>query len=72
MTDLKRWVNVAGKSVVVPEIDAFLAEIQAVCVRHGLSLGHEDGQGAFEVHAYDGRLAEWLSYAHDARIPEGR
>jgi hypothetical protein len=42
-----------GRQVENPRIDAFLAEIETVCERHGLSISHEDGHGAFEVVDYD-------------------
>ena len=32
-----------------PKVDAFLADILAVYKKHGLSLAHEDQQGAFRV-----------------------
>ena len=47
-----------------PDVDAFLAEIERVCRRHGMSIGHEDGEGAFEVRAYDPELAQWLGNAN--------
>jgi len=64
---MRRWVNRLRDFVEVPEIDAFLADIELVCLKHGLSLVHEDGQGAFEVVAFDEANAEWLMEAHDAR-----
>jgi hypothetical protein len=51
----------------VPEVDAFLLEIEAVCFKHGMSIGHEDEHGAFLVHRYDADLMEWLYDAPDAR-----
>lgn len=32
-----------------PEVQAFLADLAMVCRKHGLSLAHEDDQGAFLV-----------------------
>ena len=39
---------------------AFIDEIIEVSKKHGLSLGHEDIGGNFEVHNYDERKIEWL------------
>lgn len=53
-----------GKRVEVPEIDVFLAEIAEVCKKHDMSIGHEDGHGAFII----GRLADhdgWIDGAFD-------
>lgn len=46
--------------VPTPKVDAFLAEIEAVCVKHGMSISHEDGHGAFiiEKHGHS-----WLDEA---------
>ena len=52
-------------------VRAFLADILALEQRHGLTLGHEDGHGAFEVsEGGDGENA-WLNGAADC-TPEGR
>ena len=47
--------------------NAFLAEIIAVCKRHGLVLTHEDGHGSFRVKDYDEGSAASLAYAADQR-----
>ena len=44
---------------------AFLAEVEAVCVRHGLSIGHEDVQGGFLVVPYGESESEWLACADE-------
>ena len=54
-----------GRHVENLKIDAFLAEIEEVCKRHGLSIGHEDGHGAFEIHDYESVETGWLESAHD-------
>lgn len=64
---MKRWSTSKDDEVEAPEIDAFLADIKAVCIKHSLSIVHEDGQGAFEIARYDPCWFEWLSNAHDAR-----
>lgn len=64
---MKRWVNRLRGDADVPEIDAFLADVEAVCRKHGLSISHEDGHGAFEVEVLDEDNIAWLHNAHDAR-----
>lgn len=44
---------------------AFLADLAAVCRKHGLALGHEDTHGGFEVRPYSDALIEWLQAAAD-------
>ena len=51
-------------------IKAFLDEIQAVCEKHGLSLGHEDDHGAFLVEEYSAHNQRWLRHAHDETLTE--
>lgn len=63
---MKRWNNTLGTEAENPAIDAFLAEIAAVCKKHSLSISHEDGHGAFEVREYNEYDTEWLMGAHDA------
>ena len=46
------------------KMKAFLADIIIVCSRHGLSLSHEDGHGAFIVQDYSEKNIEWLLEAH--------
>lgn len=65
--DMKRWINRLMDDAEVPAIDAFLADVEAVCRKHGFSLSHEDGQGAFEVEEFRESNIEWLKDAHDAR-----
>lgn len=62
----ERWSHREKKRVENPKIDAFLEEVEAVCERHGLSLAHEDGHGAFLVVDYDDGRAGFFEYAHDA------
>jgi hypothetical protein len=65
--DMKRWINRLNDDAEVPAIDAFLADVEAVCRKHGFSLSHEDGQGAFEVEEFSESNIAWLKDAHDAR-----
>ena len=49
----------------MPErMKVFLDEIHSVCVRHGLSISHEDGHGAFIIKDYDERNIDWLFNAN--------
>ena len=47
----------------VPEVDAFLADIKKVCLKHKLSISQEDGHGAFIITKYDDDLMGWLNEA---------
>lgn len=64
---MKRWSGAANERVEVPEVDAFLAEIEAVCRKHGMTISHEDGHGAFLVEPMSERNLEWLREARDER-----
>ena len=46
-------------------INVFLEEIMTVCVKHGLSIAHEDSQGAFLIKNFDIKYAKWLMEASD-------
>lgn len=48
-----------------PRARAFLEAIAALSREHGLSLSHEDGQGAFIVEPLAERNLEWLMDAFD-------
>lgn len=48
------------------KIDAFLAEVIEVSKKHGLSISHQDGGGAFEVVEFNERDVNWLMDAEDA------
>ena len=60
----KIWDYDANKGYVeidMPErMKIFLDEIHSVCVRHDLSISHEDGHGAFIIENYDERNIDWL------------
>jgi hypothetical protein len=47
------------------DVTKFLREIADVCHRHGFSLGHEDGHGAFLVERWNPLDEEWLLEARD-------
>ena len=44
-------------------VDVFLAEIIEVCRKHGMSISHEDGHGAFEVVRFNDADSDWLMCA---------
>ena len=50
-----------------PETKAFLDEIASVSRKHGMSLSHEDGQGAFIVEWHHQSNIAWLMEAFDGR-----
>lgn len=59
---MKRWDRVTKENREFPQVDAFIAEIADVCRKHGLSIGHEDGYGAFIVEKGDDNI-DWLEAA---------
>ena len=42
------------------KVDSFLNEIVDVCKKHGLSISHEDGHGAFMVVPLSPHCVEWI------------
>lgn len=62
---MKRWNAAKNTDIENPKIDAFIEEVIAVCKRHGLSIGHEDGHGAFEIGEADEHNFKWLRDATD-------
>ena len=46
---MKRWNQYVNKDVELPEVDAFLEDLVAVCRKHKMYLSHEDGHGSFIV-----------------------
>lgn len=65
---MKRWSDADAELKEIPEIDAFLAEIDVVCRRHKLCISHEDHHGKFEIVNYDHEVAAWLAGASDERL----
>lgn len=56
MTDERKntyWSRGAGR-VTSAKVDAFVADINAVCKKHGLEITHEDQHGSFIVSPSDG------------------
>ena len=63
----ERWDCEKKARIAAPEIDAFIEDVLAVCRKHGMSIGHEDSHGAFEiVRRLDAECADWLRNAHIA------
>lgn len=46
-------------------IDAFLKEIHRVCVKHAMTIAHEDTGGAFVIEKFKEENIEWLQDAQD-------
>ncbi len=46
-----------------PEMAAFLADVEAVCRKHGFSISHEDNQGGFRVELLQEDNLDWLTGA---------
>jgi len=64
-----RWNCNSRTQVERRDIDAFLAEVVAVCRKHGFSISHEDGQGAFKVEPFSEDTANWLMSANIQEMP---
>jgi hypothetical protein len=47
------------------KVKGFLLDLVSLCRRHGLSLAHEDHQGAFIVQVEDENNIQWLLDALD-------
>ena len=48
-----------------PKVDAFINELIVICLKHHLSLAHEDSHGAFIVQPFKEENIQWLQDAHD-------
>ena len=44
-------------------IENFMREYEELCVRHGMSLSHEDCQGGFIIDEYDADNVKWVKSA---------
>jgi hypothetical protein len=67
---VRRWDCNTNTEIEDPRIDAFLADLVAVCRKHDLSIGHEDEHGAFVVRLnFDEDDATWLRAAMIRRTP---
>ena len=63
---MKRWNTKSKDNKENLKIDRFLADIIAVCQKHGYSIGHEDCHGGFQIVKLDERYQKWLMSASDA------
>ena len=63
---MKHWNIQKRKYLENKKIDAYIEEVLAVSRKHGLSISHEDSQGAFIVEEFSKANADWLLAAHDA------
>jgi hypothetical protein len=61
---MERWNIEKGSEMENEQVDNFLQEIASVCQKHGFSISHEDGYGAFVIEAYDKANIDWLMDAH--------
>ena len=52
------------------QADRFLSDLEWLCRQHGLSLAHQDGQGAFIVTEYREPLLRWLKAAQVQSVEE--
>lgn len=64
---MKRFSRRIVAYVEVPEVDAFVAEIDAVCKKHNMSISHEDSHGNFLIEEYNEFNIGWLEQAPDER-----
>ena len=46
-------------------IKNFMRDYEELCIKHGMSLSHEDCQGAFIIDEYDKDNVEWVKSALD-------
>ena len=59
-----RWNSGKMKNVERPDVDKFIEAVILVCREHGLSLGHEDDHGSFEIGKFDEEKVKWLREAN--------
>lgn len=53
------------------EITNFFDEIEAVCKKHNISIGHEDSHGSFIIYQeFDESIVEWLRGASLGNMDE--
>ena len=62
---MKRWSTVKRDYVENKRVDVFLRELRALCWKHQLCISHEDTEGAFEVHKFEGH---YVDHMEDANI----
>lgn len=59
---MKRWHAKLGSTgeQEFPAVDAFIEDVIAVYRKHGLTIAHEDGHGAFIIEGLDEHNERWL------------
>lgn len=65
----KRWDSNNSCEIENRAIDAFLAEVLAVCGRHGFSIAHEDSHGGFLIVDLSESANKHLAEAMDCTQP---
>lgn len=64
----QRWNEARGERIdSAPEVEAFLDDLEAVCRKHSMSIGHEDSHGGFIIYDFDPANIAWLRDAADDR-----
>lgn len=61
---IKRWSCHINDFVENERVDAFIERVIALSQQYGLSISHEDGQGAFLIRKQDDFYNKWLRNAH--------
>ena len=64
---MQRWVRGSKGLKDIQEVTAYLEDLIAVGRKHGMSLSHEDTQGAFVVMEASEENERWLVEAWDGR-----
>ena len=60
----KRWDRRKRCDVENVDVDAFIDDVNDVCRKYGMSIGHEDSHGGFVIYALtDESDLEWFSDA---------
>lgn len=55
------WDRTKSCMVDMPkEMENFLNDIKMICMKHGLSISHEDYNGVFLIEEYDDSNISWL------------
>lgn len=66
----QRWHIHEVSNATNSRVDEFLKDIEQVCRKHGMSIGHEDGHGTYGAFVVSENLREddieWLNNAHVA------
>jgi hypothetical protein len=55
-----RWIREEATNGEFPLVDAFLMEVIEVCKKYGMSISHEDSQGAFVIEPLNQENIRWL------------